>query len=60
MLFLLADSHLKTGDRQKAIETFQRIAALFPGTQHAEVAELRARQLRGEPTITVDFQKNRD
>lgn len=58
MLFLLADSHLKTGDRQKAIETFQRIAALFPGTRHAEVADVRARQLRGHPTITVEFKKD--
>jgi thioredoxin-like negative regulator of GroEL len=58
MLFLLADTHLKNGDRQKALETYQRVVATFPGSHHAMVADVRLRQLQGEATVNVDFQKN--
>jgi thioredoxin-like negative regulator of GroEL len=57
MLFLLAENHLKNNDRQKALETYQRVIATLPNTHPAVVAEMRVRQLQGEATVTMGANK---
>jgi tetratricopeptide (TPR) repeat protein len=59
MHLLLADSYLKKGKRQEAMGTLQKVMKLLPGTQHAEIARARLNQLSGQPTIIVDFKKEK-
>jgi thioredoxin-related protein len=59
MQLLLADSYLKKGKRQEAMDTLQKLTKLLPGTTHAEIARARLNQLNGQPTITVDFKKEK-
>lgn len=58
MHLLLADSYLKKGKRQEAINTLQNMVKMMPSSQLSEVARVRLNQLNGQPTLTVDFKKN--
>lgn len=53
----LADSLLKKGQRQQAMNYLQRVISAFPGTRQAESAQIRLGQLQGTPTMRVDFQR---
>jgi len=59
MHLLLADSYLKKGKRQEAMATLQKVLKLMPNSEHAEVARTRLNQLNGQPTLTVDFKKEK-
>jgi thioredoxin-like negative regulator of GroEL len=43
----LAESHLQTGQAQRAEYYFQRVVLACPGTRHAESAQVRLTQLQG-------------
>src|SRR5262249_5707758 len=50
LLYLsLADTWLKKGQPQQAIYYLERVTKLFPGTRHAELAQVRLARLRGSP-----------
>ena len=50
----LADSWLKKGQPQQAIFYLQRIVKMFPGSRHAEMAQVRLARLRGSPARTTE------
>jgi thioredoxin-like negative regulator of GroEL len=56
MYLALAESHLKRGQPQQAKHFLERTIRAFPGTHHAESAQIRLEQLQGAPTRRVDFQ----
>ena len=41
------------------IATLQHVVKLMPSSPHAEVARTRLTQLSGQPTLTVDFKKEK-
>jgi TolA-binding protein len=45
----LADTWLKKGQPQQAIYYLERIQKMYPGTRHAELAQVRLTRLRGAP-----------
>jgi thioredoxin-related protein len=53
----LADSWLKKGQPQQGIFYLQRVVKLFPGTRHAEMAQVRLAQLRGHPEVPHESRK---
>jgi thioredoxin-like negative regulator of GroEL len=59
MFLALAESHLQKGQHQKATECLERIVRSFPGTQHAETAQERLTEMRGNtvPGIPTGFKK---
>lgn len=50
----LAHSYRESGDTQKAIEVFQEIIDVFPGTERADRAENSIRQLGGTPKTSEE------
>jgi thioredoxin-related protein/TolA-binding protein len=57
MWLALSDSLLKRGQPQQAKHWLERTIHAFPGTHHAESAQIRLEQLQGTtPTRRVDFQ----
>jgi len=57
MWLALSDSLLKRGQPQQAKHWLERTIHAFPGTHHAESAQIRLEQLQGAtPTRRVDFQ----
>jgi thioredoxin-like negative regulator of GroEL len=58
LLYLgLADAWLKKGQPQQASFYLERVLQLFPGSRHAEAAQVRLSQLQGAPARTTDFKK---
>lgn len=56
MWLALSDSLLKRGQPQQAKHWLERTIHAFPGSHHAESAQIRLEQLQGAPTRRVDFQ----
>jgi thioredoxin-related protein len=56
MYLALAESYLKRGQPQQAKHFLERTIRAFPGTPHAESAQIRLEQLQGTPTRRVEFQ----
>lgn len=50
----LADSWLKKGQPQQAIFYLDRVIKTFPGTRHADLAQVRLSRLRGTPMGGMD------
>lgn len=50
----LADSWLKKGQPQQAVFYLERIVKLFPGTRHADLAQVKLARLRGMPMGVSD------
>ncbi|HXG10542.1 MAG TPA: DUF255 domain-containing protein [Gemmataceae bacterium] len=56
LLYLaLAETWLKNGQPRQAVIYLERVVQAFPGTRHAEAAQLRLLQIQGQPTRPVDF-----
>ncbi len=53
----LADSWLRKGQPQQGVFYLQRVVKLFPGTRHAEMAQVRLAQLRGHPEVPHEGRK---
>jgi thioredoxin-like negative regulator of GroEL len=53
----LADTWLRKGQPQQAIFYLQRIVKMFPGSQHAEKAQVTLARLRGAPPSSSDSAK---
>lgn len=51
----LAESCLQGGQPLQATAYLERVVQSFPGTRHAEAAQLRLLQIQGQPTRPVDF-----
>jgi tetratricopeptide (TPR) repeat protein len=56
MWLALSDSLLKRGQPQQAKHWLEATIRAFPGSHHAESAQIRLEQLQGAPTRRVDFQ----
>lgn len=55
LLYLnLAESLAKRGQSPQAMQYYERVIRLFPGTRHAESAQIRLQQLRGPATTAVE------
>ncbi|MFO0927622.1 MAG: DUF255 domain-containing protein [Gemmataceae bacterium] len=50
----LADSWLKKGQPQQAVFYLERIVKLFPGTRHADLAQVKLARLHGTPMGVMD------
>lgn len=57
MYLELAETHIQKGDRQQAMAALQRVVEAFPGSTHAEAAQIRLAELRGEPMRAINFEK---
>jgi tetratricopeptide (TPR) repeat protein len=57
MYLAQAETWLKKDQPQQAVLCLERVVQMFPGTRHAEVAQVRLTQIQGQPTRTVDFKK---
>jgi tetratricopeptide (TPR) repeat protein len=53
----LAETWLKKGQPQQAIQYLERVVQTFPGSRQAEVAQVRLSQIQEQPTRPVDFKK---
>jgi thioredoxin-like negative regulator of GroEL len=53
----LAEAWLRKGQPKQAVIYLERLIRTFPGSRQAEVAQIRLSQIQGQPTRTVDYQK---
>ena len=53
----LAETWLKKGQPQQAVQYLERVVQSFPGSRQAEAAQVRLSQIQGRPTRHADFKK---
>ncbi|HMC66415.1 MAG TPA: DUF255 domain-containing protein [Gemmataceae bacterium] len=53
----LAETWLKKGQPQQAVQCLERVLQSFPGSRQAEAAQVRLSQIQGRPTRHADFKK---
>lgn len=53
----LAESWSKKGNADQAALVLERVQREFPGTAHAQVAEVKLKELNGRPMVQTDFKK---
>jgi thioredoxin-like negative regulator of GroEL len=57
MYLSLAECQIKNGQLQQATASLERVIQAFPGSRHAEAAQLRLAQLQGRPAGRENFKK---
>jgi thioredoxin-related protein len=58
MYMALAESWLRKGQPQQAAAILERLVQAFPGSRHAELAQVRLSQITAQPARPVDFKKS--
>lgn len=57
MYLAQAETWLKKGQPQQAVLCLERVVQTFPGSRHAQAAQIRMSQIQGRPTQQADFQQ---
>jgi thioredoxin-like negative regulator of GroEL len=58
MLYLgLAETWLRKGQPQQAVQYLEKVVAQFPGSRQAEAAQIRLSYIKGQTTMQTEFKK---
>jgi thioredoxin-like negative regulator of GroEL len=58
MLYMgLAETWLRKGQPQQAVQCLERVVQQFPGSRQAEAAQIRLSYIKGQTTMQTDFKK---